>query len=230
MKKILIISILLFSLMLASCSEPEEPETTKNIGYGTHPYIDPLATSEAEEELTMTDIFPLVIDVTAPEELIIRVADIDFDSFTEIDIEDSFVPEGGHDKVLESENAQYFFVDDDIKIHAVFFVADGENRREITASASYNTETGVLEFYGDESRTWYFDENGELKCLVLTYDGKKHDLVPVYGFYDNNGELDVLRSSDGWFENYIYEVTEEETLLYIEKYTGTIEATASYSS
>lgn len=228
MKKILIGILLILCLFLVACDKEEETEITRDIGYGTHPFIDPLTTQENETSLTMEDISPSVIDVTVPEDLIIKVSDIDFDAFEEIDIKDSFVPKGGHDKVLESENAQYFFVDDDIKVHVVFFELTEDGKKDISASASYNTETGFVEFYGDENRTWYFNEDGTFRCLVFTYDGENHDRVPVYTFYDTQGNRDVVRSVEGWFDANIDALSQEDTLNYIEKYKGTSEATAQY--
>lgn len=229
MKKIFVVPILIFSLFLVACGDKEEIETTRNIGYGTHPYIDPLATEENETTITMADISPTAYDVSVPENVITNVDDIDFDSFEEIDIEDSIFPEGGHDKVLDSGDAQYFFVDDDIKIHAVFFETLTDGKREVFASASYNTETGVIEFYGEDNKTWYFDESGELWCFVLTYSGAKHDIVPVYSFYDAEGNRDVVRSVDGWFTSLAEDaLSDDDVMAYIEKYQSVSEATAQY--
>lgn len=218
MKKIVLLFVLIFPLVFSACDDGTD-ETT---GYETHP---PLEVTTAAP-LKISEMSPDTMDVSAPGMVEIKLSEIDFDSFEEIEAEDSVFPDSTHDKILKSEKAQYFFVTDDIKIHGVFFDEDGK----VIYSASYNTETGYAEFIGDAQKSWYFGENGELTCFVYTYDFGGTSDAPIYTFYSPNGEKEVTRTMDGWYSPNLDILTNEEIMEYLEKYEGTIEATAEYKS
>lgn len=217
MKKILIAFIFIFTLILASCSaggdETTEPET--------HPLVEETTAAS----VTLEEMSPSFIEPVISDDIKTRVAEIDFGSMEEIEAKDSLLPEAGHDKILKGENVQYFFVTDDIKIHAVFC----DEKGVITASASYNTETGYLEFYGDADFTWYFSD-GELAYFVYTYSFENRNTAPIYTFYNPDGTKDVTRTLQGWYSPTLDLLSEEEIMEYLEKYQGTIEATANYKS
>lgn len=218
MKKIIVALLLVFPLLFTACKNDEnattEPETHPPVEITTAPVIpmEEMSPSHYNPELSM--------------DIATKVSQIDFDSFEEIDAKDSVFPDSTHDKILQSDNAQYFFVEDDIKIHAVFF---DENKR-ITASASYNTETGNIEFFGDSSVTWYFGEKGELLYFVYTYDFNSRSSAPIYTFYTPEGNKEVTRTMDGWYTPTLDLLTNEEIMEYLEKYAASIEATAEYKS
>ncbi len=216
MKKFILALLLIFPLIFTACSDDNEEQTT----------VEESTTVEetTKRSYSIAEMSPDTVDVTLPENISIRISDIDFESFTEIDAEDSVLQNAGHDKILESENAQYFFVDDDIKIHAIFF---DENKR-ITCSASYNKDTGYCEFIGDNEKSWYFDENGKLRSVVYTFTGEKGDVVPVYTFCTAEGEKVVTRTMNGWYNKALDMLSEEEVLNMISSYSYTIEASAKY--
>lgn len=239
MKKLIALSVIFICLVLASCGSDEE-STTRNIGYGTHPYIDPLATTENGDDTTdedgngnkdasLSEMSPSSTDVTFPEDVAVKVSDIDFDSFEEIDAEDSVLSDVGHDKVLDSGKAQYFFVRDDIKVHAIFFEDSEAEKRVVSGSASYNTETGFIEFYGDADKSWYFDEDGQLRCVVYTFSFGT-GTPAIYTFYTPEGVKEVTRTYDGWYSPEYDLLTNEEIAQYLQKYEGVIEATSEYDS
>lgn len=218
MKKLIIALVLLLPLVFSSCGKSTE-ETT---GTETLPPVE-ITTAEPP---SIEEMSPSYIDPLMNEDIEIRISDIDFDSFEEIEAKDSYFPDSSHDKILKSDKAQYFFVTDDIKIHAVFF---DENER-VFGSASYNTETGYIEFYGDADFTWYFNEDGELKCFVYTYSFNSIGSHPIYTFYTPDGKKDVTRTAEGWYSANLDLLTNEEIMEYLEKYEGTIESTAEYNS
>lgn len=215
MKKLLIPLTVLLLLLTASCTdgnETTEPET--------HPPVE--ITTAAPVDLNV--VSPRTMDVSLPEGIEIKISDIDFDSFEEIEAEDSVFPGTNHDKILKSENAQFFFLSGDIKIHAVYFI-DGS---AIPYTVSYNTETGYAEFIGDVQKSWYFDKNGQLRCFVFTYDFDGESDAPIYTFYTPEGEKEVARTIDGWYNTSYDLLTNDEIMDYLDKYSGVSEATAEY--
>lgn len=219
MKKLIIAILLVFPFVFSGCSGGVNEETTEP---ETHPPME-LTTAPV---LTIEDMSPSYYDPALSIKVATKISDIDFDSFEEIEAEDSVFPESTHDKILKSENAQYFFVENDIKIHAVFFDENGN----VHSSASYNTDTGMIEFFGDSTVTWYFDENGGLKYFVYTYDFGTVSSAPIYTFYNPDGKKEVTRTMDGWYSPSLDMLTNEEIMAYLEKYAGSIEATAEYQS
>ncbi len=216
MKKIILAILLVFPLVFSACSD-DTAETTEA---ESQTFVE----QTTKKSYSLSEMSPDTADVTLPENIEIKISDIDFDSFTEIDAKDSVLQNAGHDKILESENAQYFFVKNDIKIHGIFF---DENKR-ITYSASYNTETGFCEFIGDTEMSWYFNEKGELSCAVYAFTGEKGEIAPIYTFYNAYGVKDVTRTANGWY-NEDFDLLSEDTVLdLISRYSYTIEATAKY--
>ena len=216
MKKFILALLLIFPLIFTACSDDNEEQTT----------VEESTTVEetTKRSYSIAEMSPDTMDVTLPLGIEIKVSDIDFDSFEEIDAKDSVLQNAGHDKILESENAQYFFVDNDIKIHGIFF----DENKKITYSASYNTDTGFCEFMGDNEMSWYFNENGELICVVYTFTGDKGEIAPIYTFYKTDGTKDVTRTMNGWY-NGDFDVLSEDTVLdIVSRYSKTIEATAKY--
>lgn len=216
MKKFILAIILVFPLIFSACSDNTE-ETTEAES-------QTVVEETTRKNYSLKEMSPDTMDVTLPLGIEIKVSDIDFDSFEEIDAEDSVLQNAGHDKILESENAQYFFVDNDIKIHGIFF----DENKKITYSASYNTDTGFCEFMGDNEMSWYFNENGELICVVYTFTGDKGEIAPIYTFYNAYGVKDVTRTANGWY-NEDFDLLSEDTVLdIVSRYSKTIEATAKY--
>lgn len=216
MKKFILAIILVFPLIFSACSDNTE-ETTEAES-------QTVVEETTRKNYSLKEMSPDTMDVTLPLGIEIKVSDIDFDSFEEIDAKDSVLQNAGHDKILESENAQYFFVDNDIKIHGIFF----DENKKITYSASYNTDTGFCEFMGDNEMSWYFNENGELICVVYTFTGDKGEIAPIYTFYNAYGVKDVTRTANGWY-NEDFDLLSEDTVLdIVSRYSKTIEATAKY--
>lgn len=214
MKKFYVILLLVLPLVFAACSD-ENAETEAE----THAPTEPTT----QEFISLSEMSPDEIDITLPDYLSMHSWEIDFSSFEEIEAKDSVFPESGHDKILKSENAQYFFVDNDIKVHAVFF--DSEER--VIASASYNTETGNLEFFGDDTTTWYYNEDGTLRCVVYTYSFDA-GTPPIYTFYSPEGKKEVTRTMEGWYNTEFDMLTNDEIMDCLDKYAGTVESTAEY--
>ncbi len=216
MKKILVLFLALFLLTAASCSDDAsgttEPETHPPVEITTAPPLD------------ITEMSPDTMDVTPPENIEAELKNISFDSFKEIEAEDSVFPQATHDKILESENAQYFFVNDDIKVHAVYF---DENKR-VSYSVSYNIKTGYAEFIGDAEKSWYFDETGKLKTFVYSYTFGGTSDAPIYTFYSPEGEKEVTRTMNGWYSPDFDLLSNDEIMDFLDRYKGTVEATAEY--
>ncbi len=218
MKKLFIAFILiLLPLLLASCSGDGDMTTEPE----THPPVE--VTTAAP--ITLEEMSPSFMKPEISADIKTKVSEIDFSSMEEIEAVDSFLPDAGHDKIYKGDNVQYFFVEDDIKIHAIYCDDNGI----ITASASYNTETGSIEFYGDADFTWYF-RDGELTHFVYTYSFANGSIAPIYTFYNPDGTKDVTRTAQGWYSPTLDLLTNEEIMEYLDKYNGTIEATASYNS
>lgn len=218
MKKILIVLIPVLLLVLCACNDSAE-ETTE---FETHPPVEITTAAPVD----MNEVSPKTMNPEPQKEFEKRVSDIDFDSFEEIEAKDSFFPDASHDKILKSDNAQYFFVAEDIKIHAVFF----DEEEQVYASASYNVETGWIEFYGDEDTTWYYNEDGTLRCFVYSYDFDSVNSYPIYTFYNPDGTKDVTRTANGWYTPKFDMLDNEQIMEYLEKYDGVIEATKEYKS
>lgn len=217
MKRFLVLFLIAaLAFSLSSCTESADSTTEAE----THP-IEEITTGK---QYTLSQMSPDIAEINPPEEVKIRVSDIDFDSFEEIDAEDSVLPGVGHDRILQSENAQYFFVDDDIKVHAIFY----DENKKITCSASYNTQIGYVEFIGNDKMSWYFDENGEFTLAVYTFTGDNNELMPIYTFYNSDGEKEAVRAANGWFTPDMEPFSQSQTLEIIKKYSSVIEATAEY--
>ncbi|MBR3595571.1 MAG: hypothetical protein IKL47_01130 [Clostridia bacterium] len=217
MKKVILALVCVVFLMFSSCAGEGEETTAVE----TQPMLEPTS----YEPPSLNEMSPGTIDVSLPEELKRNTWEIDFSAFEQIEAKDSVFPESTHDKILKSDNAQYFFVENDIKIHAVFFDKD----ERVTASASYNTETGFIEFYGDDTTTWYFNNDGTLKCVVYTYSFGA-GTPSIYTFYSPEGQKEVTRTMDGWYDAEYNILTNEEILDCLDRYSGTIESTAEYKS
>lgn len=218
MKKLFIALIPVLMLLLGACTDSSEEATE----FETHPPVE-FTTAEL---LDINEMSPQFMEPVPDAEFEKSISEIDFDSFEEIEAKDSYFPDAAHDKILKSDNAQYFFVTDDIKIHAVFF----DEKEQVLASASYNTETGWIEFYGDSDFTWYYNEDGSLRCFVYRFDFDSANSYPIYTFYNPDGTKDVTRTAEGWFSPGLDLLTNDEIMEYLEKYEGTIEATAEYKS
>ncbi len=217
MKKLLIPLAAVLMLLTAGCNdgaETTEPET--------HPPVEITTTAPVD----LNEVSPRRFDVSLPQGIETKISEIDFDSFEEIESADSVFPQTNHDKILKSENAQYFFLTDDIKIHAVFF----DEKGAVSYSVSYNRETGYAEFIGDASTSWYFDNKGNLRCFVYTYDFDGKSDAPVYTFYSPAGEKEVTRTMDGWYTVDYELLTNDEIMDCLNKYNGVIESTAEYKS
>lgn len=214
MKKAIIVLLLIIPLMLTSCTDNEE-ETTE---IETHPLLE----VTTAKEIPFSVMSPAVCEEKVPDYIKIKVSEVDFDAFEEISSSESVFPESGHDKILKSDNAQYFFVNDDIKIHGVFL----DENDNITYVVSYNTETGYAEFVGNDSYSWYFDENGEPQCIVFTY--KESGIAPVYTFYNPDGSKEVIRTMEGWYNTQLDMLSQDEVAFAVGKFMNTIEATAEY--
>lgn len=219
MKKLILPILLLLVLITSSCNNGAEEETTET-------ETQPLTEATTAPTISMAEMSPSYFDPALSFDIETKIRDIDFDSFDEIDAEDSVFPDSTHDKILKSENAQYFFVENDIKIHAVFFDENGK----VHSSASYNTETGYVEFFGDADLTWYFDDEGELEYFVYTYDFDSSNSAPIYTFYNPDGTKEVVRTMNGWYTPLFDLLTNDEIMEYLDKYAGCIEATAEYKS
>ncbi len=215
MKRFLALLFAFTMLLCSGCSD--DTETTEP---ETHPPVE--ITTAAPIDLSV--VSPSTMDVSLPEGIEVRLSKIDFDSFEEIEAEDSVFPKTNHDKILKSENAQYFFLTEDIKIHAVFFNEEGR----IIYSVSYNKETGYAEFIGDDKNSWYFDNSGELRCYVFTYDFDGTSGAPIYTFYSPEGEKEYMRTRDGWYTPDYDMLTNNEIMECLDIYSGVIEATAEY--
>lgn len=216
MKKTFIAVLLLMMILISSCGNSAEETTAE------------ATTEEATTEAapSLNEMSPLSMDVTLPERFKVRLSDIDFDSMTEIEAEDSVFPETAHDKILQGDKVQFFFLSGDNKVHAVFF---DENDR-VNFSASYNSDTGFAEFFGDAQNSWYFDDTGELRCFVYTYDFDGTSDAPIYTFYSPDGKKDVARTLNGWYSAEYDLLTNEEVMDCLKKYQGVIEATEEYKN
>lgn len=250
MKKWIALTVLLslFCLSVCSCGKDDsENESTDEISSS-----EITTEEETQKAASISEMSPEKIDTDLPDFLKVKVSDIDFDSFDEIKAKNSFFPDSAHDKILESDNAQYFFIDGDVKVHAVFYenvtvtetenTSDSENtgtsdttektektEKKVVGSASYDTKTGFAEFYGDSDKTWYFDDSGEVSCVVFTYSFGS-GTPAIYTFYSPDGEKDVIRTVDGWYSADLDLLSNEEVFDCVQKYSETIEAVAEYNS
>lgn len=225
MKKRFLVSLILLCLALSLASCGKNPNI--NESESSQEVVE--SESETGKAATLSEMSPDTMDTSLPDRLAIKVSDIDFDSFTEIKAKKSLFPEAQQDKILESDNAQYFFLDEDTKFQAVFYVLSENLEKNITASASYDTETGVIEFYAEADKTWYFDETGEITSVVYTFSFGS-STPSIYTFYSPDGEKDVTRTMDGWYSADFELLTQEEVLECLKKYEGTVEATKEYQS
>lgn len=216
MKKLLAVLLMLCVLFLAACTENEEEQTQAE----THPQTE----ITTEKPVPFEEKTPATCDTTLPEGIAIRLRDIDFDSFTEISAEDSIFPDAGHDKILENANSQFFFVEGDTRVHGVFF----DENKNVAYAASYNNGTGYVEFMGNDTKSWYFDEEGGLYCVVFTYYYENKNTAPIYTFYNAQGEKEAIRTMGGWYTPELDLLDDERAFEFINRYSGTIEATAEY--
>ena len=215
MKKLLLFTLLIIPFVFSSCGDEEETTV-----FETHPPLE--ITTAPFVSLDVQS--PLTCDTEIPEGIEMHISAIDFEGFTEISDEDSFFPGMGHDKVLESDNAQYFFLDAASEIHTFFF----DENKNITFVARYNSESGYLKFVADDTKSWYFDENGEFLSVVYTFRNDSPGAAPVYTFYKADGTKDAIRTMNGWYTPAFDRLSEQDTAVIITGYAYTVEATAQY--
>lgn len=215
MKKLLLVTLLIIPMIFASCGDEEvttEPETHPPVEMTTAPFV-PLEVQS-----------PPTCDTTLPEGIDMHISSLDFESFTEISDDESLFPGMGHDKVLESDKAQYFFLDAADEIHAFFF----DEKKNITFVARYNSKSGYLKFVADDTKSWYYDENGDFLSVVYTFKNDSPGAAPVYTFYKPDGTKDVIRTMGGWYTPALDRLSEQDTAVIITEYAYTVEATAQY--
>ena len=93
---------------------------------------------------------------------------------------------------------------------------------ELAYSASYSMETGALEFLGDDAKTWYFNEDGALRCMVYEYNDES-GYSGIYTFYTPEGKRDLVRVGTFYYDSELFELSENDTVSYLQKYSYTIE-------
>ena len=204
-------------LSLSSCTE-EPLETTEE-----QTSLAPQEEITTSAPVSVDVMSPPTADTALPFDVQLKLKDIDFDSFEKIAAKDSVFPDSDYDRILRSENAEYFFSEEN-KVLAVFFDSD----ESICASASYDTESGIIEFFGNDVGTWYYDKEAKLECYVYTYKADIKNAAPIYTFYDAEGNKIVTRTMGGWYDAELYLLDEAETLDIIKRFAFTIEATVEY--
>ncbi len=221
MKKITALLLMTAFFMLCSCGASEEETTSEDITVSTEETSAEETTSTVN--YTTEEMSPSEIDISLSIDVETNTADIPFSSYEEIDAKDSELPDSMCQKVLKSENAEYFFMDSENKILVIFF----DEKNVPVYSACYDMESGALDFIGNDEKTWYYNADGSLNLVVYTFSFGKNN-PPIYTFYDESGKKDVTRTMDGWYSADFTKLTEQEAFEYITKYQKTIEAITEY--
>lgn len=216
MKKYVAVFLAALLLSLCSCGSGTEETTAVNEAEGSSEQTTVEETTKRTP--SVYEMSPENMDTALSTEIEKNTAFLDFDSFSEISAEDSYLKASKSDKILKSENGEYYFLSAESKILVVLFGEDGEP----AYSASYNSENGALQFLGDDIKTWYFNEDGSLNCMVYEYNDDS-GLSGIYTFYTPDGKRDLVRVGEAFYDGELFELSENETVVYMQKYSHTME-------
>lgn len=229
MKKVLLALLIITALLLSSCgSGDDSTDTSGSTGVSENvipsmPENNAGGENSTETAPTLDEMSPATADVSLPFEIAHNTSELDFDSFEKIKAKKSQLPKSDCKKILKSENAEYFFMDDDGKILAIF--VDESNIPVF--SASYDMGTGILQYLGDDTRSWYFNDDNTLNCFVYTYYFGYNN-PGIYTFYTPDGTRDFIRTYNGNYSADLFPLTDDESLTYYQKYSRTSEIIAEY--
>lgn len=212
MKKIIAILLAALVLSLCACNDTQAEETT-----GTGETVS-TAEETTNSSPSVYEMSPENADVSLDAEIARNTSLVDFSSFEEISSENSYLKAKKSDKILKGENTEYYFLGEEDKILAVLFDENGEP----AYSAGYNAQSGALQFVGNDIKTWYFDEDGALNCMVYEYNDDT-GLSGVYTFYTPEGKRDLVRVGTSLYDGELFELSEDDVLVYAQKYSHTME-------
>lgn len=217
MKKLIAVIASIAVLALCACSADVEESTT--LIDETEAVSETTATEETtRHNPTIHEMSPVSMNTEPSVDVEKNTAKIKFSSFKEISSEDSYLKIKELDKILKGADREYYFLNEENKILMVLFDENGE----LAYSASYNMETGALEFLGDDAKTWYFNEDGALRCMVYEYNDES-GYSGIYTFYTPEGKRDLVRVGTFYYDSELFELSENDTVSYLQKYSYTIE-------
>lgn len=217
MKKLIAVIASLAVLALCACSADVEESTT--LIDETEAVSETTATEETtRRNPTIHEMSPASMNTEPYVDVEKNTAKIKFSSFKEISSEDSYLKIKELDKILKGTDREYYFLNEENKVLMVLFDENGE----LAYSASYSMETGALEFLGDDAKTWYFNEDGALRCMVYEYNDES-GYSGIYTFYTPEGKRDLVRVGTFFYDSELFELSENDTVSYLQKYSYTIE-------
>ena len=218
MKKIIAFLLAASLVALCACSAPSTEETTAEAETASN--TEAVTVEETTRRIpTVYEMSPENADVSLPLQIEKNTSQLAFSSFTEISLEKSYLNKADKcDKILKSENGEYYFIGEENKILVVLFDENGEPEY----SACYNSESGALEFLGDDMKTWYFNEDGSLNCMVYEYNDDS-GYSGVYTFYTPDGIRDLVRVGSSYYDAELFEVEEADLIKCMQKYSHTME-------
>ncbi|MBO5396711.1 MAG: hypothetical protein J6A97_07495 [Clostridia bacterium] len=217
MKKIIAVLLSVLMLSLWGCAFGRE-ETTAGVNETESSSEGTTAEETTKHIPSVYEMSPEKADTALPVQIEKNSSQLSFSSFEEISAEESYLKVKKSDKILKGESIEYYFLDEENKILALLFDENGQP----AYSASYNSENGALEFLGDDIKTWYFNEDGTLNCMVYEYNDDT-GYSGVYTFYTPEGERDLVRVGTAFYDGELFDLSEEEQLKYIQKYSHTME-------
>lgn len=136
----------------------------------TYPSLEEMSPAEMTKEAPMQ--LPLTFDASR-----VRL-------YKAISAEQSYMPDTYAQEIYENVHDQYFVFSDKM---AFVVLTDGSTEQDRTYfySAYYN-EDGRLFYIGDDTYSWYYDENGAINILAYSYyfEGKEVGVT----FYDPDGK------------------------------------------
>lgn len=205
-----LIVCMLLTLSFFSCKGNEKEFTT-----------DKTASLEETTEKphpTVSEMSPEECDVALPIKTEKNFNLLNLSEFKEIEAKDGILKGKRASKILKGGNAEYYFMNDNEKIIAVILDDDGTPEY----SACYNMGSGILEYIGNDEKSWYFTETGELKYIALTYSPFP-GAAGIVTYYTPDGKRDFVVAAGEYYNGNLDLLSDEEAMAFVTKYAGAAE-------
>ena len=219
MKKIFALILVLSALLsFAACEGSDDGEPTYLV---TEPPVTDETGSEvttAEEETyivtapTLDEMSPQTMDVTMPYSVPTELKTLE--DVWEIEAQDSSYPEAEAEAIYAKEGIEYYVFTDG---HTIAFTNNGEE----VYMCWYNIDKG-LQFCSDDSFSWYFDDDHNIKYVAYTYYNEFSG-GSIYTFYSPDGVREGAIVDGIYYDENLIELTGDDYTAFMQRYADTIE-------
>ena len=177
----------LLIVTLAACAGTEPEETT----------AAPVET-ETFQPPTLEEMSPPSMSTAMPIEIPKTYAEVDKSAFKSIKKEDSRWPESEAGSVYRCGDTEYYIMQG-----GVVFAVIADERNDAYYSACYD-QNGVLSFFGDEKKDWYFTD-GAFDYMMYTYTAPGG--AQVRTFYEGEDSRFAVYAGNTYYDGELNELT-----------------------